>query len=140
LDDNSFGIKIAAGLSTGLYSSGSVENSLFVLKGSLENEPERTFEFTILHFNPALKTTYKGKWDWIDSQLDIIEMRGTWETTKQLFGVFSLSGSIKVEKFMDILAHKNLEHNIGINYLTLTHEDYDKQKEDRLLQDQQQLK
>ena len=41
---------------------------------------------------------------------------------------------------MDILAHKNLEHNIGINYLTLTHEDYDKQKEDRLLQDQQQLK
>ena len=100
---------MAAGLNTGIYSTGVIDSSLYVLKGRIESDPERTFEFTILHFNPYLETSYKGRWDWIDSQQDRVELRGTWEAGKSLFGVFSLNGSVKVEKFLDIQTHKKLE-------------------------------
>lgn len=67
-EDNFFGLNITASLDTGIYSVGSLPGGgMFLLKGNLESEPERTFEFNLEHFDPKLETVYRGTWDWVDS-------------------------------------------------------------------------
>lgn len=95
--DNLFGLNMLASLNTGLYSVGSMPGGgMFLLKGSLESEPYRTFEFSLHHFDPTIETTYIGSWEWVDSQNNEIELKGVWQVPNQVKGIFKLRGSVSI--------------------------------------------